>query len=282
MKKRFLSLMIAVVMILGIIPFGTVIASAEEEPVVVTTEEELISAFDAGAAYIKLGADIAVSATIFLDYSFTLDVAGYTLSTCEDFDPADMFSYSLPGEFIFTDSSQDRTGKITSAHNKDSIFWLSGEGATVIFQDITIESTGNLAYSSVVSFGTDLQFENCSIDTVTIEGDSDLTVTIGENVEVGNWSIGKGPSYSVDVSAFPGFDTDELKCVFDEESGWWTVVDKRDVIELQLYLKAIDSNGQEIEGMLDVELNDSRWVGTESCDYGSVSCFIGENVLTNW
>ena len=85
MKRRIFSLMLALVMVLGVVPLGTIfpfafIIEPEPERVVVTNEDELTEAIDTEAAYIELGDDIAVDYQIHLSHSYTLDLAGHVCS----------------------------------------------------------------------------------------------------------------------------------------------------------------------------------------------------------
>ena len=55
-----------------------------------------------------------------------------------------------------------------------------------------------------------------------------------------------------------------------------------DQVQINLYLKPVDQEGNEIQGALDVALNNSAWIGTESLDYGYATVNIGENILSYW
>lgn len=211
-------------MILGIIPLGAIPAFADVGPAVVTTESELLDAMDAEHFEIQLGADIELKSTLSLWYSFTLDLAGYTISTDEAFNNLDVIGYPGGGVTVtFTDSSEEQTGKITSSHEGDSIFWLEGSTATVIFENITIESNGSLDNASVYSCDASLVFKNCSIDSIQIDSSDGTFVEIDEETTVGKWEISVRTVFTIDPTEFNGFDSNIMEAVWDEGTGLWTV-----------------------------------------------------------
>lgn len=230
MKKRVLSLMIAAVMILGMMPLGAISAFAEVGPAVVTTEQELQEALGAELPEIELGADIALTDSISLGYSYTLDLAGYTISTAEEFEQVDVFGSLAEGVTVtFTDSSEEQTGKILSSHTGDSVFWLSNSSSTVVFENLTIEHTGELEYGSIYIYNVLVVLKNCSIDSVYVESGSTGHVEMDDQTTSGLWVLHVGARLNVDPTEFVGFASDRYEAVLDEETGLWVVQLRTDI-----------------------------------------------------
>jgi hypothetical protein len=53
-------------------------------------------------------------------------------------------------------------------------------------------------------------------------------------------------------------------------------------VDLNLCLKAVDAEGNEVDCEIDAYLNDREWIGTENMEYEPVSCVVGENFLADW
>jgi len=92
MKKRILSMLLAIVMVVGLIPGGALTAlAADTGPEVkwgadkdsLTEEDTCINAMYASASYIQLQKDIEVAIPLFFENSVTLDLNGHTLKATE-------------------------------------------------------------------------------------------------------------------------------------------------------------------------------------------------------
>jgi len=233
MKKRILSMLIALVLVLGFVPFGSISVfatdGAQDEgttATVVTTEAELNVALSSGGE-IRLGASIALVSPLYLNGDTILDLAGYTLSTSDDYGGVDMFYLKDEVTNItITNSNTASSSKITASFDGDSIFWFSMTSAHLTIENVAIESAGTLGYAAIYyESQSRLTLENCSVDSVQTIGS--VEVIVGEGVEIGEWSIGVGACFNVDPSEWNGFDTNSHGVIYDEELAVWEVAEKR-------------------------------------------------------
>ena len=170
MKKRFLSMLLVLVMVIGMIPFSALSASAatsgtgtETDPYVVTTYEELITLMkESSTAYIKLGCNIAPENTtneLYTIYVFgnkTLDLNGYSL-TRTDYATADtsMIEVRAGGSLTINDTSLAKTGSI-NAEGKMCATISIVSGGYLIMNDGYVNGycTRGSAYAAIVSKGS--------------------------------------------------------------------------------------------------------------------------------
>ena len=170
MKKRFLSMLLVLVMVIGMIPFSALSASAatsgtgtETDPYVVTTYEELITLMkESSTAYIKLGCNIAPENTtneLYTIYVFgnkTLDLNGYSL-TRTDYATADtsMIEVRAGGSLTINDTSLAKTGSI-NAEGKMCATISIVSGGSLITNEVYVNGYCTLGggYATIVSKGS--------------------------------------------------------------------------------------------------------------------------------
>ena len=170
MKKRFLSMLLVLVMVIGMIPFSALSASAatsgtgtETDPYVVTTYEELITLMkESSTSYIKLGCNIAPENTtneLYTIYVFgnkTLDLNGYSL-TRTDYATADtsMIEVRAGGSLTINDTSLAKTGSI-NAEGKMCATISIVSGGSLITNEVYVNGYCTLGggYATIVSKGS--------------------------------------------------------------------------------------------------------------------------------
>jgi len=131
--KRFLSLLLSLVLVVGLLPVTGALAEESDEPVVVTTAKDLVAALMVGGE-VQLGDDV-VTAEIYdivipKDVETTLDLKGYTLSLSIH------EKFLIDGDLTVLDSSEGSTGKIIAY---DKLF-CNNDGGTLTVKDIYITS----------------------------------------------------------------------------------------------------------------------------------------------
>ena len=149
--KRILSLVVAAVMVLGMVPtnvFTTRVSATEvtenSTAVTVTTEAELQNALTNGGEVV-LGADILVNETIEIPAGVTaeLDLAGYAITSGLQSDTTKhIYAFRNNGKLTIEDSSDEKTGSITgrgiyngTSGEKNTGVELTINGAKIVAQD---------------------------------------------------------------------------------------------------------------------------------------------------
>lgn len=203
MKKRFLSMLLVLVMVIGMIPFSALSASAatsgsgtETDPYVVTTYEELITLMkESGTAYIKLGCNIAPENTtneLYTIYVFgnkTLDLNGYSL-TRTDYNTADtnMIEVRSGGSLTINDTSSAKTGSINARGRDMCTTILIVSGGSLIMNEGYVNGYCALGsdYAPIVSNGSvtinDGTYASGNTSSLRIEGGT-CTIYDGNFVE---------------------------------------------------------------------------------------------------
>lgn len=157
-SKKFISLLLAVLMVTALVPMAAVSASAADYTV--TTVNEMSSRLFTSSANVTLGADINVTEAIAngdtsaLSYAFfplranvTLDLNGHTLDT------GDYFLMSAGNNVIVKDTSENHTGKIISNERCYQV------NVRTTFNNVSLESKSG--YALIIRAGT--TFNDCSI-----------------------------------------------------------------------------------------------------------------------
>ena len=142
MRKRFLSALLVLCMVLTLFPSVAVAVPA----ITVSTEEQLINAIadiDENGT-ITLGADIALTSTLVIDgsKSFTIDLNGKTLSNSS----LTAIQYSGTGALTITDSSALGGGKVEASAYAAYAIESAGVGKLIISGKATFSS----AYETIL------------------------------------------------------------------------------------------------------------------------------------
>ena len=175
-RRRVVSVLLALVMLLTMVPITGVTASAAEpEWTTVNYYNELLDAVKDKKEYIRLGQDIESRTTQpdlspFKEKSFVLDLNGKTLSlntkTYELYEPIQAIQV-IEGSLTIEDSSPDKTGAITGffgnvkSTRRDCLIFV-GENGSLTLKGGTFSVQGN-------PFSDVLDVVRCQSGSVTIK-----------------------------------------------------------------------------------------------------------------
>ncbi len=311
MKKKLMSILLAITMTVGTLPYAAMTAGAETaESEAVTTVEQLQTAVSEGGT-VKLGGDIDLAGTTLAfpdNIPVTIDLNGNTLSKSQS-----GFVLSLEAADNVTLTDTIGTGTVEKA---GGWYFFYNEGYLTI-DGGTYTKAGNLLVFSEENSTTDISGGTFDMENLAQIQDAGCSVRVSggdftfsmTDIAMGVLDpdvVITGGTFNVDPSAF--VDTDAYEVT--EFNGIYTVSEKiaetdttetdapetddpTNTIDLLLRLKALDENGVEFEDVyaLDGFLNDIGWLGTYSNNFDPemidpelkyFSVIVGENIITDW
>ena len=211
--KKLLVTILMLTVILSVL--GATSVSAQE-PLTITTDDEFLSAVASGGSY-KLGADIVLDMAVRCVVDAVIDFAGYTVSTTEQINSADLLSVSDGATLTFTDSSTEGYGKLITSYEGDSVFWMAG--GNLVIENISIVSTRQLQHAQIyVSDNATVTLRGAQLEKVFIYSGY---MIIEDGTTVNEWII-EGGVFNVDPSGFNGFNP-LYEAVKSEGEELWTI-----------------------------------------------------------
>ena len=173
MKKRILSILLALCMLFCLVP-TTAFAEGETNRKV-ETEQELVDALaDSSVDIITLKNDIAIGTTLTVNRKVTLDLNGYVLRYADTTANGSVFKIVSGGDLTVIDSRPDAEHRF----NSDNILWAPDEqnGKEIVMGGVITGGTGTPCYVNGSSY-----FVACG-GGVYLEGDARFTMDGGNIV----------------------------------------------------------------------------------------------------
>ena len=173
MKKRILSILLALCMLFCLVP--TTAFAAGETNRKVETEQELVDALaDSSVDIITLKNDIAIGTTLTVLRKVTLDLNGYVLRYADTTANGSVFKIVSGGDLTVIDSRPDAEHRF----NSDNILWAPDEqnGKEIVMGGVITGGTGTPCYVNGSSY-----FVACG-GGVYLEGDARFTMDGGNIV----------------------------------------------------------------------------------------------------
>ncbi len=302
MNKKVISFILSVFMVIGMVPCGVIHSHAEGSE---TIEIDLqLKAVDAEGNEIECQLDVFHSES---HYWVGTESCGY-----DSYIIANIGENTLSRWDLFPLGYMRPTEDITFTCDENGNITVTSGNATVEVTDTMTYIVVTLQEDNRPTVDVSLQLKAVDTEGNEIEGQLDV-FHIESSIFVGTAACGYEDAVSLKVgentledwNSYPeGYLCPEENITFTcDENGKITVTSGNATVEVidtvtyivvtlqvdmtvevNLKLKAVNSDGDEIDGRLDVVHSESgNWIGTVSCGYDhAVSLVIGENTLSGW
>ncbi len=302
MNKKVISFILSVFMVIGMVPCGVIHSHAEGSA---TIEIDLqLKAVDTEGNEIECQLDVFHSESY---YWVGTESCGY-----DSYIIANIGENTLSRWDLFPLGYMRPTEDITFTCDENGNITVTSGNAAVEVTDTMTYIVVTLQEDNRPTVDVNLQLKAVDTEGNEIEGQLDV-FHVESNIFVGTAACGYEDAVSLKVGentledwdSYPeGYLCPEGNITFTcDENGIITITSGNATVEVtdtityivvtlqvdttvrvNLKLKAVNSDGDEIDGMLDVVHAESgNWIGTVSCGYDqAVSLVIGENTLSGW
>lgn len=196
MKRKFLALLLAFVMVVGMLPVSafadgegeTTVAPDANGNVSVSTEAQLNAALSAnttGVKTITLTADITLTGIVSVDKNAVIDFGGHTVTGAENTGCFDL-AYVIPSSTL-----ELKNGTLSSA---SWAVWVQSGGQLTIAENMTVGTTTTNAAkpaitvqdtgSTVIVNGTVTSVDSTAISGIGNADDGGVVITVGASGKV--------------------------------------------------------------------------------------------------